>query len=465
MRSPDQVLTIAQMRAAEDAAIARGVSVDELMLRAGRGAAEWVWRMAAGRSVTVLCGPGNNGGDGYVIAETLRERGMAVSVVAPVEPKTDAAAKARSAWQGEVASTADDRHGGVFVDCLFGSGLARPLSAEHEELLARLAARHAFSVAIDLPSGVATDDGALLGTVPRFDLTLALGAWKPAHFLMPALERMGEVRLVDIGIEPHSGAASVFARPRLSAPERGAHKYSRGLVGVISGSMTGAALLAAGAAMRGGAGYVKLLSDKSHPAAPASLVVDERDLGTALDDRRWSALLVGPGLGRDDTARARLAAVLEVGVPTVIDADALHLLDDEAIEGVDASRLLLTPHEGELARLCEAFGISATGKVDHAQGLATRTGMTVLAKGPDTVLASGEGRIAFFRPASTWLSTAGTGDVLAGLAASRLATGRDPFVAAGEAVWLHSEAARIAGSAFTADDLVHSIPAAYARFL
>jgi ADP-dependent NAD(P)H-hydrate dehydratase / NAD(P)H-hydrate epimerase len=257
---------------------------------------------------------------------------------------------------------------------------------------------------VDLPSGVASDDGALLGAVQRCDLTLALGAWKPAHFLMPAMDRLGETRLVEIGVDPLEHAAVVFPRPRFSPPARDAHKYTRGLVGVVAGEMPGAAILAATAAMRGGAGYVKLVSARSHPAAPAALVVDQSDLATALDDRRWSALLVGPGLGRDEGARAILSAVLEAGVPTVLDADALYLLDDDLLEGVDPSRLLLTPHEGELSRLGEAFGNTAEGKLDRAQSLAGTTGLTVLAKGPDTVLASADGRVAFFPPAPSWLA-------------------------------------------------------------
>jgi len=462
----DQVLTAAQMRAAEAALIAQGVSVDELMQRAGRSAAEWVWRMAAGRSVAVLCGPGNNGGDGYVIAEALRERGLAVTVVAPVEPATDAARNAHAEWRGRTQSEATTGLGGVLVDCLFGSGLSRALSPEHEALIAALASRHAHAIAIDLPSGVATDDGALLGAVPQFDLTLALGAWKPAHFLMPAMDRTGTVKLVDIGIAPVDGAASIFPRPCFAPPSRTDHKYTRGLVGVVAGAMPGASVLAAKAAMRGGAGYVKLLSDDTRPRnVPAALVVDGRSLPEALADERWSAMLVGPGLGRDEAALERLGEVLEAGLPIVLDADALRLIDDDLVEGVDASRVLLTPHEGELSRLCSSFGVTATGKLDRVKGLAALTGFTVLAKGADTVLAAADGRTAFFPPAPTWLASAGTGDVLAGLAASRLGTGADPFQAAGEAVWLHREAALIAGSMLIADDLVDALSVAYARFL
>ncbi|WP_120715716.1 NAD(P)H-hydrate dehydratase [Tsuneonella amylolytica] len=465
MRAADQVLTAAEMRAAENALVITGTSVVALMDRAGHGAAEWIRRVATGRSVTVLCGPGNNGGDGYVIARVLREAGLTVRVIAPSEPKTDAARDARNAWSGDVARGYDGAHGGVFVDCLFGSGLSRPLDANHEVLLAGLVATHDFAVAIDLPSGIAADDGTLLGEVPSFDLTLALGAWKPAHFRMPALGRLGETRLVDIGIVSVEGAARLVPRPRFTPPARDAHKYMRGLVGIVAGAMPGAAILSATAAMRGGAGYVKLLSAHSHPAAPAALVVDGGELDSALADRRWSALLIGPGLGRGEDARRRLGAALGAGMPTVLDADALHLLDDDLLEGVDAARLLLTPHEGELAKLCETLGIAAGDKVAQARELAGRSGLTVLAKGPDTVIAAPDERLGYMPPAPTWLASAGTGDVLAGLAASRLATGSRPFEAAGEAAWLHAEAARAAGPNFIADDLVAALPAAYAHFL
>jgi hydroxyethylthiazole kinase-like uncharacterized protein yjeF len=464
MQHAEQVLTAAQMRAAEGALVAQGVSVDELMRRAGQGAAEWVWRIAMGRRVTVLCGPGNNGGDGYVIAETLRQRGLQVRVIAAHAPATEAAREAANAWRGTTASDIIE-HGGVLVDCLFGSGLTRQLSQQDEALLAQLVAAHDVAIAIDLPSGAATDDGTLLGEVPRFNLTLALGSWKPAHFLMPARERMGQFRCVDIGIGSVAGAASIFPRPRLSAPSADAHKYRRGLVGVVAGAMPGAALLAAESAMRGGAGYAKLLSPDLARDTPPALVIDHASLEGVLADERWSALLVGPGLGRDESARQRLSTVLERRLPTVIDADALHLLDDELLEGLDTTQLLVTPHEGELAALCSTFGITRRSKADTARELAQATGLTVLAKGPDNVLVAADGQTAFFPPASSWLSTAGTGDVLAGIAASRLACMGNPFVAAGEAVWLHSEAAKCAGASFTADDLCACVSAAYARFL
>ncbi|MBW8785689.1 MAG: NAD(P)H-hydrate dehydratase [Novosphingobium sp.] len=464
MRAPDQILTVAQMRAAEEALIAGGESVESLMQTAGRGAADWVWRIAAGRPVTVLCGPGNNGGDGYVIAEALRERGGMITVVAAHESKTDAARTARELYRGEVAGADAAPEGHLLVDCLFGSGLTRPLSAADAGLLARLAHSHPKRIAIDLPSGIDSDTGAPLSPdLPQWHLTIALGAYKFAHFLMPAAATMGALRLVPIGCTPVEGSARVIARPHLAAPAADAHKYKRGLLGIIAGQMPGAALLAASAAQHAGAGYVKLLTDER--ATPPDLVTDSRPLSEALNDPRWNALLVGPGLGRDHEAQARLRAVLVVGNAVVLDADALMILDPSELLG-RSRPAIATPHAGEFATLERAFGLSDGGsKTDRAAALARASGMTIVAKGPDTVVADPDGRLACAPRASSWLSTAGTGDVLAGVIASRLATGADPFVAACEGVWLHADAARIAGPTLTAGELARAIAAAYAACL
>ncbi len=461
----DPVLTVEQMRAAERAAIDAGASEWELMQRAGKGAAQWIARVAAGRAVTVLCGPDNNGGDGYVIAESLRRRGNAVTVVAPVEPKTETAAKARAVYPGDLRDTATGVHASVLVDCLFGYGLTREITGQFAEALKQCAASHSYKIAIDVPSGVDCDGGARLGEVPQFDLTLALGAWKQAHFLMPSAPLMGELRLVPIGLGFPADVARLADRPRLPAPSPDAHKYRRGLVAVIAGAMPGAPVLAARAAMHAGAGYVKIFGDDVFPMAPADLVVERRDLVEALSDDRIDAVLIGPGLDRDEKARGRLVAALNTGKPCVIDADALHLLDDDLLEGCDATKLLVTPHEGELARLCEVFGVTADCKLARARALHGVTGMTILAKGPDTVLVGEGGATRFFPRGSSWLSVAGTGDVLAGIAAARMASGATPFEAAQQAVWLHHEAARIAGPAFTAGQLARAVKPAIARFL
>lgn len=457
-----QVLTVAQMRAAEQALMAKGTSVDELMQRAGRGAAEWVWRICAGRPVTVLCGPGNNGGDGYVIAAEIARRGGEVRVIAPLPPATAAARNAAAGFSGKISPDGASFGGEVFVDCLFGSGLSRPLSADHAVLIALLQASHVHSLAVDVPSGVEADSGTWPAELAPFDCTLALGAWKRAHWLGEAAAKSGIRRLVDIGVAQQARGEEIAAIPQLTPPAWHAHKYRRGLVAVVGGTMPGAGELAARAAMGAGAGYVKLLAEIA--AASADLVIDPSPLPDALADPRIGAMLVGPGLGRDDGGRARLAEALASGHPTVLDADALMLLDDDLLEGCDTSRMIATPHEGELAALCTGFGIEAATKRERALALHQRTGLTVLAKGPDTLLAHTDG-LTYFPSGSSWLSVAGSGDVLAGIIAARLAGGADPATAASEGVWLHHEAARSAGVAFSASALALAVSRAYAALL
>jgi hydroxyethylthiazole kinase-like uncharacterized protein yjeF len=459
--SAAQVLTAAQMRAAEQVLFDAGVSIDALMETAAGGAAEWIRRVAAGRSITVLCGPGNNGGDGYVIARRLRDAGHDVEVVAPMAPATEAASAARTRWGGAVAPSGGATPRGVFVDCLFGSGLARPLSIEHRDLLAQLAASHHLRVAVDLPSGIATDSGEMLNEgLPDYHLTLALGAWKPAHWSLPGRLLMGQLRLVPIGIAAVEGAWQLITRPQLSPPPATSHKYLRGLLGIVTGAMPGASLLAASAAQRAGAGYVKLLARAPDPRTPPDIVTETATLEQALADPRMAAVLVGPGLGRDAASRALLKGALEDAPALVLDADALMLLTPAAI--TRPIPMLATPHDGELAALACAFGIKAKPRRERALALARASGMVVLAKGPDTLVAAPDGRLALGTPAPTWLSVAGTGDVLAGIAASRMAAGCDPFAAACEAVWLHGEAARQCGAAFTPSQLAEQVAHALA---
>jgi hydroxyethylthiazole kinase-like uncharacterized protein yjeF len=457
----NQILTVAQMRGAEQALIERGSSVDALMQLAGEGAADWAWRLAWPRPVTVLCGPGNNGGDGYVIAEALRRRGLEVAVVAPLDPATDAARNARAAYHGAVSGAADGRHGGTLVDCLFGSGLTRALSGDLLEMLRTLAAAHHHRIAIDLPSGVDSDRGEPLNEgLPEYDLTVALGAWKFAHWLMPAAAKMGERHLVEIGVDPLAQSARLLGRPKLAAPDVQAHKYTRGLAVVVAGALPGAALLAARGAMHGGAGYVRFAADEPPAAAPAELVVQP----DALRDHRVDAALIGPGLGRDERARRTLEDALSRDLPLVVDGDALMLLTPRMLAEREAPAIL-TPHEGELGTLADAFDITAQGKLAVARGLARAARAVVMAKGSDTVIVAPDGRTAIARAAPSWLSTAGTGDVLAGLALSRLATGAEPFAAACEAVWLHGEAARLAGPAFAVPQLIDELSTAYSTCL
>ncbi|ABC63472.1 bifunctional ADP-dependent NAD(P)H-hydrate dehydratase/NAD(P)H-hydrate epimerase [Erythrobacter litoralis] len=460
-----QVLTVAEMQAAERDLMDAGISVHELMQRAGQGAADWIWRMTGGRPVTVLCGPGNNGGDGYVIAAEIARRGGEVRVVAPMPPKTEAAKRAAETFKGKVTTSGEGLRGEVLVDCLFGSGLSRPLSAEHRALLRRLRMEHALGVAIDVASGVDADSGAWPEGMAAWDCTIALGAWKRAHWIGEASAKCGTRKLVDIGVAARSEDEQLAPEPDFARPAWDAHKYRRGLLAVVGGAMPGASELAACAAVGAGAGYVKLLgSDNSRRQLPPDLVEKNGDLTELLSDERISAILVGPGLGRGEEARDRLAHALAEGEPTVCDADALHLLDDEMLDGVDGTKIIVTPHEGELAQLCKNFGVIAASKRERAMAVHSRTGLTVLAKGPDTILAH-DGGVAYFPQGSSWLSVAGSGDVLAGIVASRLATGDTPARAAMAGVYLHQQAAREAAGPFSASDLAQAIPAAYRAFL
>ncbi|WP_245653945.1 NAD(P)H-hydrate epimerase [Novosphingobium rosa] len=456
------ILTAEQMRQAEQMLIDAGISVELLMARAGRGAAELIWRMAGPlKIISVLVGPGHNGGDGWVIARHLHERGARVQVVMAHAPASEASRLARAAFEGHVVDCPDhgDLHGDILVDCLYGTGLSRPLSDLDLDLLTGLAAGHRRRVALDLPSGVEADRGDDFGQdLPQYDLTIALGAWKRAHGLMPAAGRMGVLKLVEIGCDPVAGAGHMLEGISIAPPAPGAHKYTRGLLGVVAGAMPGAALMAARAAGGAGAGYVRLLTQDALPA-PADLVVQGLD---GLADKRLCALLVGPGLGRDKTAEAVLKSVLATGKPLVLDGDALMLLTPAQTRGQQA---IVTPHEGEFAALESAFALHANGsKVKRAKALAEASGMVVVAKGPDTVVATPAGRWTMLPRASSWLSVAGSGDVLAGLIASRLATGASTGVSAFEAAcqgaWLHGRAAGLLGGPFTAMALAEAVPAA-----
>lgn len=459
-----QVLTAAQMRAAEQDLLDQGETIENLMERAGAGAAEWVWRMAAGRRVTVLCGPGNNGGDGYVIARVLAGRGVPVQVIAPLPPATDAARTARAKWGGETVSHAS---GDVLVDCLFGTGLGRPLDETLLAHLRTLAAAHPLRIAVDLPSGIDSDNGDPLNEgLPDYHLTIALGAWKYSHWLMPAMAGMGELRLVDIGVGRVHEAARLSTPPQLAAPAPDAHKYSRGMLAVLAGAMPGAALLAACAAQHAGAGYVKIfVGEEDDPfGAPPDMVVERGSLFDLVRDHRIDAFLVGPGLGRSEEAQARLDWVLACDLPTVVDADALALLEPPMLED-RTWPIIATPHAGELDMMGNAFDVVGLDRIEQAIELAEGIEGVLVAKGPDTLIAAQGSALAIMPPASSWLSTAGTGDVLAGLIASRLACGVSPRKAAEQGCWLHATAARKAGPVFTAGQLIDYVPAAFAELL
>lgn len=452
------VLTAAEMRAAEQKAIDAGTSVDALMERAGAAIAEAVWRIAGHAEVLVACGPGNNGGDGYVAARLLRDRGVKVRVAALGPAKAQAAHNAASRWGGPVEPLAEAKRAPVLIDALFGTGLARPLDDATAAALARLCAGAHRRIAVDLPSGVATDDGHVLGTAPRVDLTIALGALKPSHLLLPAAALCGQVAVADIGLGPIEARVHRITRPHLWPPAHDANKYRRGKLLVLAGDMPGASLLAALAGQRAGAGYVELLGTEGD--APPHALVRRRWSESALEDQRVGAVVVGPGLGRGATARARLDAALGSGRPLLLDADALTLIGKARHDRLAGH--VLTPHWGEFVRL---FGDSGADRLTQARAAAAASGAIVLLKGADSIVAHPDGRAAIFPLAPSWLASAGTGDVLAGIIGALIAQGMTPFDAAQAGLWLHAEAARRAGTMLIADDLIAHLPRAAAACL
>lgn len=455
------IVTAATMRAAEEAVFAAGVPQAELMERAGAAVAREAARFAMGRPVLVLAGPGNNGGDAWVAARLLHDSGHDVLVAALGEPKVGAAAAMRAKWTGEMVDLADAPSRPVLVDGLFGTGLTRPLAPEVIGQLQRLVSAAQFTLAIDLPSGMDTDYGRDLGAAAA-TVTLALGALKPAHLLDKGVDRCGHVLLDDIGI-PIATLWRTVAMPRLSTPGPHSQKYTRGLVAVLEGRMPGAARLASNAALHGGAGYVVRVGEDDSQGPNAIVHRPIAEFNKLLEDERMGAMVIGPGLGREEDVRERLDAAFASARRLVLDGDALSLI------GRDVGRLCsrsaptcLTPHSGEFDRM---FGDGKGSKIDRTLAAAAEAGAVIVHKGADTVIATPEGDVRVYARGSPWLSTAGTGDVLAGLLGARLAGGVAPLVAAEAAVWLHGRAAQLAGPAFAADDLIPCLPRAIAECL
>lgn len=443
------ILTAEAIRAAEQRALEGGTSVESLMEQAGAGLAEAAFSFAGPMDALVLCGPGNNGGDGYVAARHLAGLGVDVRVAALAEPRSEAAKWARKQWNGSVEQLGSDTAARpLLIDALFGTGLKRGLDPIVSEQLFRLCNAASISIACDLPSGVDTDGGTELSPVPAFHMTVTFGALKPAHLLYPSMRRCGRLVLADIGIDAVSPWHEI-APPVLPPVEPGMHKFTRGLVHALAGKMPGAIALAAKSAARSGAGYVRVSTSRHIEGLPSAIVQTDT---AEVNDERIGCLLVGPGMG--DIPQV-LTLSLTSRAPKVLDADAIsHLGEPERLKGQDA---ILTPHEGEFRKL---FGKLEGAKPARAIEAARRSGAVVVYKGDDTLVASPDGRLGFRPPAPSWLASAGTGDVLAGMIAAFRARGMEAFEAASAAVWLHGRAAELAGPDMIADDLVAAIPRA-----
>ena len=504
-----ELLTTSEMAAADRLSIAAGVSGMALMERAGAAVADCALALApAGRRIVVLCGPGNNGGDGFVAARLLREHGLEVDVhlLGEVDRLRGDAADAARRWARPInpCSTLDLDGVGLVVDGLFGAGLARDLYGEARELVERVNLWSQVGglpvVAIDVPSGLDGDTGAVRGVAIAARATVTFFRLKPGHLLLPGRKLCGETHLADIGT-PELALAAIRPRAfadgpdlwRLFLPSPGleAHKYARGHAVVLSGGAwtTGAARLSARAALRSGAGLVTLASPREALAINAAQLTaimltpcdGAADMASILGDARKNVLVMGPGAG---VGKPTMDMVLEAlrSAPQdralVLDADALTSFQDDPSMLANAIRrsgkaVVLTPHEGEFSRLFnhegrllesgwEVSGASETtfhSKLERARRAARESGATVILKGPDTVIASPDGRAAISFDAPPWLATAGSGDVLAGFAGGLLAQAMPLFEAACAAVWIHGACARAIGPGLIAEDLPEAIPA------
>lgn len=486
-----ELLTTDEMGRADQLAIAGGVAGIDLMERAGAAVADEVWRRyPCAESVAVLCGPGNNGGDGFVAARLLVELGYKVRLALLGDRqklKGDAAAMA-DLWASGIddLSSASIAGADIIVDAIFGAGLTRVIDGPVAEVIDAVNGHSAPVVAVDVPSGIDGSTGEVRGTAVRAAATVTFFRRKPGHLLLPGRLHMGDVRVADIGIpdevlheiEPMTRANSLALWGNgLPVPQLGDHKYSRGHALIVSGGpdSTGAARLGARGALRAGAGLVTLASPRAaFPVNAAQLTAimikpfeGADGLAKALLDTRKNAVLIGPGIGVGESTASKVGAVLSSEAAVVLDADALTSFEADtttlfgAIAGRNAE-VVLTPHMGEFSRLFpEPHGC----KLECARSAAAESGAVVILKGADTVIAAPDGRAAINNNAPAWLATAGSGDVLAGFVTGLLAQHMPAYEAACAAVWLHGAAGNAAGPGLIAEDLTEVMPSVWRETL
>jgi hydroxyethylthiazole kinase-like uncharacterized protein yjeF len=473
------------MGRADRLTIEGGIKGAVLMENAGRAVADEVSRrFPDAETVMVLCGPGNNGGDGFVAARHLRERGYKVRLGFNGDPTrlpTDAAAMAKLWSEGRVKLSADLLVGSdVVVDALFGAGLARPIEGAFAELIDDVNASGLPVVAIDVPSGIYGTTGEVRGTAIEGISTVTFFRLKPGHLLLPGRLHCGEVKLAQIGI-PDSVLTTIapktFANEPLlwlsnfPWPKPEGHKYARGHAVVVSGPAysTGAARLGARGALRVGAGLVTVASPRDAIKVNAAQLTapmvreadDARALASLLADERKNDVLIGPGIGVGERTKELVWAALASKAAVVLDADAITSFRDDAkrLFAAISSRktpVIMTPHDGEFARL---FGdIQSVSKLERAREAAARSGAVILLKGSDTVVAAPDGIASINATTSPWLATAGSGDVLGGMVAGLIAQGMTAFQAASAAVWLHGSAAKAFGPGLIAEDIPEMLP-------
>jgi len=487
-----EVLTSAEMERADRLTIAAGTPGFALMLSAGQAVAEAAMELVEEGPILVVAGPGNNGGDGFVAAAELAAQGREVSVILMCERdhlQGDAASAARG-WKYPVLPFNPQAIGkpALIIDALFGAGLSRLVDGDPAEMIEAINGNGAPVLSVDLPSGVNGSSGAIMGVAVRATETVTFFRKKPAHLLLPGRINCGRIRLADIGIDSDVLAeigsqtfenTPQFWRKFFPVPQTSGHKYARGHALIVSGDMaaTGAARMAARGCLRAGAGLVTLASPRDALAVNASALtavmvhaVDTVvEFGEMLSDRRLNSIVIGPGAGVGERTIDFVHTALSAQRRLVLDADALTSFaatPDRLFEAIKASRdpqVVLTPHEGEFPRLFSDISNKHPyrSKLERVRAAAERSGAVVLLKGPDTTVASPDGRATIAANAPPWLATAGAGDVLAGIIAGLLAQGVPAFEAASMAVWMHGEAGREAGPGLIAEDLTEVLPAVH----
>jgi hydroxyethylthiazole kinase-like uncharacterized protein yjeF len=467
-------MTVAEMTAADRAAVEAGTPMSVLMERAGAAVAEVIRQRYARCPTVVWCGPGDNGGDGYVIARRLRRRGWPVRVEALGPPASPAARQAASRWKGETGPlVSEPGSAALYVDCLFGAGLSRPLEGEADRL-ARVMPGAARIVAVDVPSGLVGDTGRPLGERSlKAQLTVTFHRRKPAHVLAQGRAACGEVVVADIGLE-EVGQERLFENDpglwgeRFPWPAVDAHKHARGRMTVVSGEAwsTGAARLAARGGLRIGAGVVTVLSPPGALAVNAAhleavmLAPFESEFDLQTRAEKADAVVIGPAAGVGEATMRHVFALARTGAALVVDADALtSFADDPAIlfSALDRDDVL-TPHPGEFERIFPGLLAASPERITAAREAARRARAVVLLKGSDTVIAAPDGRAAVSLNGAPWLATAGAGDVLAGFIAGLVAQGMESFEAACAAAWIHAEAGAVHGPGLIAEDLPDLAP-------
>ena len=478
------LLSVAQMNEADRLTMAAGTPGSLLMLRAGEAVArEVARRWSRPRPITVLCGPGNNGGDGFVAAIALAQSGWPVRVALLGELRAlrgDAELYARR-WTGGIEPLSAQVIEGaeLVVDALFGSGLSRPLDAQVVDTLGLAARRGVPLIAVDVPSGVLGDSGESLGAAAAV-CTVTFAGKKPGHLLLPGRELCGDTVVADIGIPPsvlESLSLDTWENDpalwlaQLPRPHSSINKYTRGHALLYGGyPMTGASRMAARAAARIGAGLTTIavpeLAFAIYAAALTSIMVQPLaqadDLARLLSDHRYTAFSIGPGAGVNAATRARALAMLATARPVLLDADAISVFAQSPDELFHAIRgpCVMTPHDGEFERIFDTSG----DKLTRARRAARRSGAVIVLKGPDTVIAAPDGRAIINSNAPPHLATAGSGDVLGGLILGLLAQGMDAFPAAAAGVWMHGAAASDFGPGLLAEDLPDLMPAVLRRW-